>query len=125
VISAGVGAVAQHRIIEQQRESGDRAIEAVASLGPPVVFSQDEFEIFGGDGLQARILRDDGFGILRQSEAEGIGVRRQRDEQQRRADAPLRSRGRAILFAAGACQTRHYGTGLPVGVAVRIGEAQR
>ena len=105
MISAGVGAVAQHRIIEQQRESGDRAIEAVASLGPPVVFSQDEFEIFGGDGLQARILRDDGFGILRQSEAEGIGVRRQRDEQQRlippsdpRARIGSRDKGGGLLL---------------------------
>jgi hypothetical protein len=80
VISRGIRAVPQHRVIEEEGQSRHRAVEAISGLRPPIIFGQDGLDIVRGDRLHACVGGDDGLRVLRQTEAEGIGVCRQRDE---------------------------------------------
>ena len=73
VIPVRVGAVAQHRIVEQERERAQRTIEAGIRRGP-ILPGQDAVNLHRCDRLNARVLEDDPVVIQQKWSVERVGV---------------------------------------------------
>ena len=89
VIAGRVRAVAQHRVVEQKRERGERPVESRGDAGIPVFFGEDLPDVGGSHGSYARVLLDGDPVVERETGLKRVGVGQQGGEPQAQQDGQV------------------------------------
>jgi hypothetical protein len=92
VVSERLIAAAQHSVVEQIRQGGERPIQAGFSDGPPVGVTKNQLKVGAGCGAEARVKKK-AFVIENEAGLEGIRKRSERDDRESDGDKKITGRG--------------------------------
>jgi hypothetical protein len=83
MVAGRMSAARKGGVVEKVRERGQRTIEPAHRSLVPIILRQDEIDILGSGGFDARILQNQRAVVEYEACTKGIGIREERESAER------------------------------------------